>query len=109
MDSVHCCIVSCCSEVPQTPIRGYNRPPSMLNARNIGLCVLIVVAVAVLIFPSIFNLTTSELVVNNDNNHHSIAVQKTERIVQLLTVIKGLRVSLLYHSEVIHVHSVLQQ
>ena len=34
----------------------------MLNARNIVLCVLIV-AVAVLIFPSIYNLTTSELVV----------------------------------------------
>ena len=83
----------------------------MLNVRNIGLCVLIVagVGVALLILPSFYNLTTSELVVNDDNNRHSIAVQKMERIVQLLTVIK--RVSLLYHSVVIqmNVHSVLQQ
>ena len=50
--SAHCCIVYCCSEVPRS---GSSRPPpSMLNVRNIGLCVLIVagVGVALLILPS---------------------------------------------------------
>ena len=76
MDSVHCCIVSCCSVVSQTDegTRG-NRLCSM---RDIVLtCVLIFVSLLIFlsIFLSIYNLT-SELVVNNDNNHHSIAIQK---------------------------------
>ena len=75
MDSIHCCIVSCCSEGAQTAVTHDSRS-SMPDLRNIGLCVLIFAVVSLLIFLSIYSLTTSELVVNNDNNHYSITVQK---------------------------------
>ena len=66
MDSVHCCIVSCCPEVLQTDIKSGIRS-SMLNLHDIVLCVLIIVAVvSLLIFPSVYNPTTGELVLNND-------------------------------------------